>query len=270
MAAEQEQIRSFQTKIWTFYSSHGRQLPWRSDIRPYAVLVSEIMLQQTQVSRVVPKFQEFLSRFPDMATLAAASQAEVLRSWQGLGYNRRARWLHQAAQQLIDTYGGVLPAEVSRLQRLPGIGPNTAGSIAVFAYNQPMVFIETNIRSVFLYEFFPGQESVEDTRLWPYLEAALDETDPRQWHWALMDYGAYLKQTLPNPSRRSRHHVRQTPFRGSKRQIRGAIIHYLGQQPHSFQQLQQIIADDRLEEVLEDLGAEGLIEKQGTTYYLGG
>lgn len=264
------EISEFQDKVKEFYATHGRRLPWRDDTSPFSVLVSEMMLQQTQVSRVIPKYTDFIERFSDLESLASATQADVLRAWDGLGYNRRARFLHQAAQRIAIEHKGVLPADVAMLERLPGIGPATARSIAVFAYNQPLVFIETNIRSVFLYEFFPGQEGVGDTTLWPYLEAALDETDSRQWHWALMDYGAYLKQTLPNPSRRSRHHARQTPFSGSKRQIRGAVIHYLGQQPHSFQQLQRITADDRLEEVLEDLGAEGLIEKQGTTYYLGG
>lgn len=268
MLADQEQIISFQEKIWTFYSRHGRRLPWRDDTSPFSVLVSEIMLQQTQVSRVIPKYTDFIERFSDMESLASATQAEVLRSWQGLGYNRRARFLHKAAQRIVAQYKGVLPADVAMLERLPGIGPATARSIAVFAYNQPLVFIETNIRSVFLYEFFPDQESVEDTTLWPYLEATLEEADPRQWYWALMDYGSYLKRTVGNPGRRSWHYNRQTPFTSSRRRVRGLVLQALSQQSYTWEQLQQVVSDERLSDVVADLRTEGFIAKHGHNWRL--
>lgn len=264
----QEQIDNFRRHIWQYYQNHGRLLPWRSNVRPYAILVSEVMLQQTQVSRVVSKYHEFMARFPNLQSLAEATQADVLRSWQGLGYNRRARFLHQTARLIHDEYRDIVPSEVAELQKMPGIGPNTAGSIVVFAYNQPLVFIETNIRSVFLHEFFPGQESVPDTMLWPCLEATLAETDPRQWYWALMDYGAHLKQIRDNPSRRSQHHTQQPPFRTSKRRIRGRVIQNLHESPCSWKFLQSEIQDERLAEVLGDLQTDGLIVKTGRYYRL--
>lgn len=172
------------------------------------------MLQQTQAMRVVPKYEAFLRRFPTARALAKASLKEVLKTWQGLGYNRRAKYLHEAAK-----LWGRVP-----LEALPGVGEYTAKAIRVFAWNKPEIMIETNIRSVFLYHFFPHKKKIPDSKIVPYMELCINKRNPRAWYWTLMDYGAYLKQTVPNPSRRSAHHVRQKPFKGSNREIRGAIL----------------------------------------------
>ncbi|PSO43149.1 endonuclease III [Candidatus Saccharibacteria bacterium QS_5_54_17] len=263
-----QQCRDFQAEVWQAYADWGRDLPWRTEVAdPYAILVSEIMLQQTQVSRVITKFQEFLSHFPTMQCLADAPQMEVLRVWQGLGYNRRARFLHQTAQIVSYEYGGTLPASQDELRRLPGIGPNTAGSIATFVYNQPTVFIETNIRTVFLHRFFSGSHSVADSQILPIIADTLDQTNPRQWYWALMDYGAHIKQTVGNVSRRSQHYVPQSPFQGSRRQVRGKVVRLLAESRHTYAQLHARVSDPRLVDVLADLEKERLIARQGK-YYL--
>lgn len=187
------------------------------------------MLQQTQTYRVEPKFLQFIGLFPTLESLAAASLANVLGAWQGLGYNRRAKFLHMAAQEIVVKHGGKVPEKPEHLEKLPGIGYATACSIAAFAYRVPTVFIETNIRAVFINFFFPDQEGIHDKQLMPLVAQAVEGEDPRQWYYALMDYGVMLKKTQKNPSRQSKHHVVQSKFEGSDRQIRGAIIRILVQ-----------------------------------------
>lgn len=221
----------FVRQVWTFYTKNQRPMPWRSDVRPYYIVVSEIMLQQTQVDRVVPKFLAFIQQFPDFSSLATAPLARVLTAWQGLGYNRRARFLHELARTVVTQHGGDLPTTIDQLESLPGIGPATARSIAAFAFNQPVVFIETNIRSVYLHHFFADQTGITDAQLLPLIEQTLDVTNPREWYWALMDYGVWIKKEFGNPSRRSRHHTKQSTFAGSNRQKRGQIIRYLTSHP---------------------------------------
>jgi A/G-specific adenine glycosylase len=182
------------------------------------------MLQQTQVPRVVEKYREFVTRFPGWRSLAEAPLSEVLRAWQGLGYNRRAKFIHEAAKAVVREHGGELPRDPEILRRLPGIGPATAASIAAFAFNAPVTFIETNIRSVFIHHFFGSRTGVGDEQLRPLVEQALDRRNPARWYSALMDYGVELKRRVENPSRRSRHHVRQAGFEGSDRQVRGAVL----------------------------------------------
>ena len=220
-------VPEFQQVVWEYYRQHGRQMPWRDDPTPYGVAVSEIMLQQTQVSRVLQKYPVFLAAFPDWQTLAVARLVDVLAVWQGLGYNRRALNLHKLAQSVVGDFGGVLPDDPIVLWKLPGIGPGTAGSIAAFAFNRPVVFIETNIRRVFIHHFFADTSKVADTELLPFIEQALDHANPREWYYALMDYGAHLAVAVPNPNRRSKHYARQPQFEGSDRQIRGAIVRLL-------------------------------------------
>lgn len=163
------------------------------------------MLQQTQVDRVIPKYAQFLKTFPNWNALARAPQKKVLRAWQGLGYNRRALFVRRAAQTVVQKYGGALPRDFSALASLPGVGPYTAGALLAFIWNEPMVFIETNIRAVFLHHFFPQKagrlpaQKITDAELLPLITETLDLKNPRVWYWALMDYGAYLKKTLPNP-----------------------------------------------------------------------
>lgn len=218
---------AFTETIRDFYEKAGRDLPWRHGITPYRVVVSEIMLQQTQAPRVVRKFDPFMKKFPSFAALAKASTLEVLREWQGLGYNRRGLNLHRLAQIVMDKHKGKLPKTYDELIDLPGIGPNTAGSILAFAFNIPRPFIETNIRSVYIHFFFPEVEKkegrkackkIKDDQLFPFIIKTLlqkkNQANPREWYYALMDYGVHLKKTLPNPSRRSAHHVRQSALKG--------------------------------------------------------
>jgi A/G-specific adenine glycosylase len=221
----------FREIVYHHYRGHGRTFPWRETRDPYAILVSEVMLQQTRVERVSGKFREFLASFPDFPALAAAPLQEVLACWQGLGYNRRAVSLKRCAELALERWGGALPSSPEELQTLPGIGPYTARAIAAFAFDQPTVFIETNIRTVFIQLLFPDAAKVHDRELLPLVAAALDRDRPREWYSALMDYGAALKREHPNPSRRSAHHVRQPPFTGSNREVRGMLLKTLLERP---------------------------------------
>jgi A/G-specific adenine glycosylase len=216
--------KDFKSKIWRFYKNKKRILPWRKTRDSYKILVSEIMLQQTQVSRVLPKYNEFIERFPTLESLAKASPKSVLAAWSGLGYNRRALYLHNTAKILTEKFGGRVPQSKEALSTLPGVGKNTAGAIYSFSFNKPSVFIETNIRSVFLHEWFPKRKIVSDKEIFPLIEKTLPKKDFRAWYYALMDYGAYLKKSFPNPSQRSAHHTKQTPFKKSNRYARGVIV----------------------------------------------
>jgi A/G-specific adenine glycosylase len=266
-------IATFQETIWEYYQTHGRHdLPWRQanatgHLDPYAVMVSEIMLQQTQVPRVAPKFKDFLEHFPTIELLAAAPLSEVLTTWNGLGYNRRAKFLWQAAGEVVSRYGGTIPDDTKSLVSLPGIGPNTAGAILAYAYNKPTVFIETNIRTVFIYHFFAGQEQVDDKDIVDLVAHTLPD-DPRQWYWALMDYGTYLKQTVGNLNTASKQYAKQSAFQGSRRQIRGKVLRLLGTGPRTVENLAGEIVDERLLPVLEDLANEGLIVHKDNYYML--
>jgi A/G-specific adenine glycosylase len=268
MRLTQHQITLFQEDLWEHYALHGRpDLPWRlhepsGSFDPYKILVSEMMLQQTQVARVIPKYLEFLQRFPDIFSLADANLGDVLRMWQGLGYNRRAKFLWQAAQEIVGQEE--FPRTQSELVKLPGIGPNTAGAILAYGFNSPAVFIETNVRTVFLHHFFVQQENVPDKDIIELVKQTLDLEHPREFYWALMDYGSYLKATIGNLNQASKHYVKQSKFQGSKRQLRGQIIRLLGNAPMTEREMIAQVSDERLADVLRELSAEGLIrENQG-------
>ena len=209
-----------------------RDLPWRRTRDPYGIWVSEVMLQQTQVARVDGRWQRWLARFPSLEALARAEVADVLEEWQGMGYNRRALSLRAAAQAMVDG-GGEMPSDERELVALPGIGPATAAGIRAFAFDLPATYLETNVRTVFLHELFSDAEDVPDSVLLPLVretcpkDASNPDDDPRTWYYALLDYGAYLKRTVPNPSRRSRSHVRQSRFEGSHRQKRAEVVRLL-------------------------------------------
>ena len=220
-----------------------RDLPWRRTYDPYAIWISEVMLQQTQVSRVDGRWQRWLEHFPTVDALAAAAPSDVLEEWQGLGYNRRALSVHRAAQAISEA-GGVFPQDQKELVKLPGIGPATAAGIRAFAFNLHGIYLETNVRTVFLHELYPQAEGVPDSELIPLVEltcpasvsiaadtatanAVTAELTPRSWYYALLDYGAYLKKTIPNPSRRSKSHVKQSRFEGSHRQKRAELLRVL-------------------------------------------
>ena len=240
-----------------------RDMPWRQDTRPYYILVSELMLQQTQVARVTVKFKEFMTAFPTIESLAAAPLSNVLKVWSGLGYNRRAKFLHQAAKQVLKDYGGDIPNEHSKLMELPGIGTATAGAIMVYAFNQPVAFIETNVRTVYIHHFFQENEMVSDSRLLPLVEATLDIHHPRAFYWALMDYGSWLKKEASSKGHlRSSHYKKQPAFTGSVREMRGRIVRALGEGGMTSLELQKMVdADERFGPALKSLIKDGLVVK---------
>ena len=265
-------VRAFKKLVYAVYLKGARDdLPWRLTRDPYRIMVSEIMLQQTQVARVRTKYEEFLAAFPDVGALAGAQLQEVLAVWQGLGYNRRGMALKRAAEGIMESFGGIVPETLQELRTLPGIGPYTAGAIAAFAYERPEVFIETNIRTVFLHLFFHDQQGISDREILPLIEATLDRDAPREWYYALMDYGVIIKQETANPGRRSAHHVRQSPFKGSNREVRSRILKMILEQGGVTRQTLVTGLDGDVERVasnLADLEREGFIVKSGIGYVI--
>jgi A/G-specific adenine glycosylase len=259
-------IPAFQDLVLSRYRTMGRKFPWRETTDPYHILVSEIMLQQTQVGRVAEKFPQFLAAFPDFSHLAATSLADVLAQWQGMGYNRRAIALQKCARKVVEEHGGNLPEDPEILATFPGIGKATASSICAFAFNRPVIFIETNIRRVFIHCFFSDNEVVDDAAIQPLVEAALYRENPREWYNALMDYGTELKKTVPNPNRRSARYAKQSAFEGSDRKIRGNILRLLLEKKrmNEKEMVTEIGEDpDRVTRILENLVAEGFINRNG-------
>jgi A/G-specific adenine glycosylase len=267
-----EAIAAFRKQVLSFYERHGRhEMLWRHTDDPYWILVSEIMLQQTQVERVAVKYPEFITAFPDFAALARAPQSTVLAAWQGMGYNRRAIALKKCAEKMVDEFSGIVPRDPKVLATFPGIGPATASSICAFAFNQPVVFIETNIRRVFIHSFFPDKESVTDTEILPLVERALDREQPRVWYWALMDIGTDLKKRMPNPNRKSAAYTKQAPFEGSDRRIRGIILKFLiGKSSVREKAVLDHVREEpvRVRRILAALKKEGFIQKNRAGYRL--
>jgi len=259
----------FQEMLWAKGRELYRDMPWRRDTRPYYVLVSELMLQQTQVDRVIPKFEAFVARFPDEKALAAASLAEVLTLWSGLGYNRRAKFLHEAAKLIVGEYGGVFPDTPQGLLRLPGVGAGTSGAIRVYAFNQPAVFIETNVRTVYFHHFFTDGEKISDAQLSELVEATLDCEHPREFYWAVMDYGTWLKKQGAGRVTQSQHYVKQTPLRGSVREVRGQIVRLLATADMTTAVLDEALdGDERVQPALAGLMRDGLVTQTGRTLHL--
>ena len=258
--------------VRNFYEAHGRHmLPWRKTSDPYCIVVSEIMLQQTQVERVIQKYSAFLKQWPTVEALAQASLGDVLRAWQGLGYNRRAKMLHECAKTVVLEYGGVFPDTLVGLKALPGIGPYTAGAVLAFAFNRPQPIIETNIRTVYLYHFFKNAEEVSETAILNLVEKTLDTKNPRDWYWALMDYGVHLKKEHGNLNTKATSYSRQSTFKGSDREIRGVIIRTLATQAHTKTQLVKELAEfpeSRIESQLKKLITECLVVNQDQKYQL--
>lgn len=221
---------SFQKLIWDFYKENKRDFPWRNTTNPYFVFISEICLQQTQTARVVEKYQEIIETFPTVESLANAPFPNVLAVWSGLGYNRRAKYLHEAVKLIVEKYNGKFPNNVELLDELPGVGANTAAAIVVYAFNRPAVFIETNIRRIFIHHFFADKENISDSEILPLVEKTLNRENPREWFWALMDYGSHLPKIVANPNRKSKHYGKQSKFEGSVREVRGSIVKILIQE----------------------------------------
>ena len=267
-------MSDFTQTVLDHYDQHRRELPWRDDVpmrngqlNPYHITLSEVMLQQTQAARVAPKYFEFLQKFPDWEQLAGSSLGSVLGQWQGLGYNRRAKYLWEAGQ-LVCKNGWHLefPESAQEVSTLPGIGLNTAGAICTYVFDEPHVFIETNIRTVYIYHFFPKAKSVSDNELLPIISKHLHEAHQsvgaRTWNWALMDYGAHLKKQHANPSRASKHYTLQSKFAGSNRQLRGAVLRILSARGEmQALQLLEELDDVRLSTVLDALVQEGLVQR---------
>jgi A/G-specific adenine glycosylase len=265
------EITDFQQLVLSYYAAHGRHdMLWRQPpFDPYKIMVSEVMLQQTQVARVTEKFPAFLRFFPDVQALATAPLADVLAAWSGLGYNRRAKFLWQAAQIIMSNFDGIFPTTGDELTTLPGVGRNTAGAIAAYAFNQPVVFIETNIRTVIIHHFFEDKQDISDADIMQIIGAALDKKAPRQWYYALMDYGAFLKQTVGNLNKQSKSYSKQSRFAGSLRQLRGQVLRLLRGNALTIKQLSRQVTDERLPQALIDLEKEALISYDGQRYRLG-
>lgn len=256
-------IKRFRAAVWKHYRTHGRyDLAWRKTRDPYRILVSEVMLQQTQVPRVIEKYKEFLKAFPTVLALADASLADVLKIWSGLGYNRRAKYLHDAAKRmLIMSYR--TPMAYEDLRALPGVGEYTARAVRVFAFNISDTMIETNIRAAFIHHFYANvlqKTAIRDSQILPIAVQAAKCQDPREWHWALMDYGAHLKKLHGNPARKSAHYTKQSKFEGSLRQVRGAILRELEQGSTLLKNLP--FEKDHIQSALAGLARDGLIIKR--------
>jgi A/G-specific adenine glycosylase len=264
---------AFRRVVLDFFKRSKRSFPWRETHDPYEILVSEIMLQQTQTERVVQKYQQFLEKFPSCEDLAQASVGEVISEWQGLGYYRRALNLHRAAQMVVRDFGAQFPTDVETLRTLPGLGPYTAAAVATFAFGSAVPMIETNIRALYLYCFFPERSSISDREVLEVVEATLDKRDPRRWFYALMDVGVELKRHRKKINHRSKHYARQSRFEGSHRQVRAAVLRLLTENPKvSRQALEKLIKYDskRVDKALAELEREGFVTGQKGTFALRG
>jgi A/G-specific adenine glycosylase len=247
-------------------------MPWRDTHDPYHILLSEIMLQQTQVERVKVKYTEFLKAFPTLNDLALAPLADVLRIWQGLGYNRRAIALKRCAENVLTRFAGRLPSTIAELESLPGIGSYTARAVAAFAFGIAEACIETNIRTVCIHFFFHNREAVTDQEIMPLVAATLDHSNPREWYYALMDYGVMLKQRHSNPGRRSRHHTQQSRFEGSNRQQRSHLLRaILANSGISAVELADLVGGElsKVERNLADMEREGFLQQTNSRYMAG-
>lgn len=273
-------LSEFKARVLAEGKSLYRDLPWRYLDDPYQVLVSEIMLQQTQVKRVIGYWNRFMSLFPNVDALASAETSLVLENWQGLGYNRRALMLKRAAEVCSFEYGGEVPSDYDALRALPGVGPATAAGVRAFAYDLPGIYLETNVRTVFIHELFPHQEKVRDKDLIPLIEKTCPKDDPRTWYYALLDYGAFLKQTEVNPSRKSAHHAKQSMFEGSRRQKRAEMLRCVLAQPgitedELYDRLvvferdagRTVLDIDLFESILQDMLKENFFRKEGTELF---
>ncbi len=274
MKSTAKEIKKFKEIVWNYYKTSARHnLPWRKNINPYRIWVSEVMLQQTQVDRVIGFFDAWMKSFGTVAKLASASQIDILKQWKGLGYNSRAIRMKQAAQAIMNDYKGKFPNSYEELQKLPGIGPYTAGAISAFANNQPVAIIETNIRRVFIHHFFADHTEVRDEDILELVDKTLDQKKPREWYWALMDYGSFLGRTLNikgkkyNPNVQSKHYTKQSKFEGSDREIRSNILQLLLQNNNSISKTKLIKGinvfsgdEKRIEKIMSQMEKEGYFE----------
>jgi A/G-specific adenine glycosylase len=265
-------IPAFRRIVWKYYVGNKRDdLPWRKTRDPYKILVSEVMLQQTQVERVRPYYKEFLKKFPTVKALAAAPLGDVLIAWQGLGYNRRAKMLHEAAKEVVKIYKGKFPSSATQLEELRGVGPYTARAVAAFAYNEDVVLIETNVRTAVTHHFFNDKQRVDDKEIITILEKAFPRGKSREWYAALMDYGSHLKRSGVRLNSKSKTYTKQSTFKGSAREARGAILKALAAGERSTAQLTKLLGPERRDQVkdqIKNLLNENIIEKRGRLFSL--
>lgn len=262
------EITSFQKTILNYAHNLYRPMPWRENPSHYFVYVSEIMLQQTRVERVMAQFASFIQAFPSFDDLANADLSTVYSEWKGLGYNRRALWLRDGAKTIIESHNDILPKDPNLLSSIKGIGINTASAMVVYAHNIPIPFIETNIRAIYIHHFFPNNNNVSDSEIFSIVQETLSEDNARQWFYALMDYGADLKLREKNPSRRSAGHRKQSPFTGSFRQIRGETLAQLAHKSLKVSELESIYGCDRTLLIVRSLEKDGLIIINGDTLHI--
>jgi A/G-specific adenine glycosylase len=261
MKITQKEITQFQKKILSWYSEYKQDFPWRKTRDPYHILVSEVMLQQTQVSRVIPKFNDWLKRFPTIESLAKAPVSEVLRQWSGLGYNRRALFLKKAAVEIVEKYNGNFPQDEKILRTLPGIGEYTARALLCFAFNKQISVVDTNVRKVILVTFFNGGNLMTEKEIISIAEQLLPVGSAYDWNQALMDYSRTMlgKEKIQIP--------KQSKFLGSRRYYRGQIIKLLLQKKKiPIDKIGQLIKGDFnksdmdwLQGLLKELEDEGFV-----------
>jgi A/G-specific adenine glycosylase len=261
-----ERIQEFQKKVLSFYKKNGRMLPWRETTDPYKILLSELMLQQTQVNRVIRYYESWIARWPTIHALASASRVEVLQAWMGLGYNTRAMNLHKAARKIVTQFDSDVLEAMRQYKEIPGVGRYTSQAVQIFATNADLVTVDTNIRRIFIKEFHLP-ETVSDKELWMLAERCLPNGRSREWHNALMDYGA-LHLTAQKTGIKSK--TRQSRFEGSDRQLRARIIRILLQNDESLMNISRILNVERtwLQRILEKLISEDIILKKNNRYYL--
>lgn len=273
-----KKVKQFNHLLFRWYEKNRRALPWRKTRNPYRILVSEIMLQQTRVERVLPKYAKFLRRFPTIQTLASVTLGEVLRAWSGLGYNRRAKYLWECARRIQAEHRGVFPEERVMLLALPGVGHSTAAALLSFAFDKDEPMIDTNVRRVLCRVFFNGRV-IPDRTLRDFARTLIPHGRGREWNWAVMDAGAlYCRarghlarcplQKLHGPVDDFTYKKPQTNFKGSHRYWRGKIMASLTTVPNGYTltKLRNRLELNRedLEIILAALKKERLIKKTGT------
>ncbi len=262
-----KKIIDFQDMIFTWWATNRRDLPWRHTHNPYHILVSETMLQQTQVNRVIQKYTEFLDIYPTLYDMAGSTASDIIRIWKGLGYNKRALYLFKSAQTIRDTYRGVIPNREQDLLTLPGVGKYTARAILVFAYKHDVAMVDTNIRRIITHHFFAGEK--QDDRI---IQRVADELVPAgrswEWHQALMDYGALqLQHEVPKQKKRTKSSA--VPFARTNRFLRGRIIDALRVAPASEDEITETMmmqyerTSSEISHALEGLIRDGMIHRPG-------
>ncbi|PIS44681.1 MAG: Fe-S cluster assembly protein HesB [Ignavibacteria bacterium CG08_land_8_20_14_0_20_37_9] len=253
-------VNDFQTKILFWYKIHKRDFPWRKTTDPYYILVSEVMLQQTQAVRVVPYYEKFIKRFPSFKDFALAKNNDVLKVWSGLGFNNRAIRLKEIAKIIQNKFKGVFPQQNDQLLALKGIGNYTAAAVLAFAFNRRFAVIDTNIRRVLIHELHLS-ENISQRHLSEIAFQLIPKGRSRIWHNALMDYGA-LEATVKQTNIKSR--SKQSPFKGSEREVRGKILRFLLEKKKvTLVSLVEFFPHKNIEEIIIKMKRDGLIIEVG-------